>query len=61
MNWLEQAKAIEKDIVAWRRHIHAHAEVGFHVESTAAFVEETLTFFGYTPYRLAEVGVVATV
>lgn len=61
MNWLDEAKVIEKDIVAWRRHIHAHAEVGFCVENTAAFVEEKLKAFGYAPQRLAEVGVVATV
>lgn len=61
MNWLDQAKSIEKDIVAWRRHIHANAEVGFCVENTAAFVEEKLKAFGYAPYRLAKVGVVATV
>lgn len=61
MNWLDEAKVIEKDIIAWRRHIHAHAEVGFCVKNTAAFVEEKLKAFGYAPQRLAEVGVVATV
>ena len=34
------------DIVAWRRHLHAHPELGFAEHTTAAFVAERLRAFG---------------
>ncbi|MER8778926.1 M20 aminoacylase family protein [Mesorhizobium sp. M0977] len=34
------------DIVAWRREIHAHPELGFHEHRTSAFVAERLREFG---------------
>ncbi len=34
------------DIVAWRRHLHAHPELSFEEHETARFVEERLREFG---------------
>ncbi len=34
------------DVVAWRRHLHAHPELGFGEHETAAFVAEKLRSFG---------------
>jgi amidohydrolase len=36
---------IEQQVVAWRRHIHAHPELSFEEVETSRFVEETLRSF----------------
>jgi amidohydrolase len=38
--------ALTPDVVAWRHHIHAHPELGFHEHATARFVAEKLRAFG---------------
>lgn len=57
---LKEAQALQKEIVAWRRYLHAHAETGFDLSQTAAFVEGKLREFGYTPERYGKSGLVAT-
>lgn len=47
MNLLEKAKVYGPDIIAWRRDIHAHPEVGFQLPRTAAKVESLLREFGF--------------
>src|SRR5690348_16208464 len=37
---------LEERMIAWRRHLHAHPELSFHEQETAAFVERTLQSFG---------------
>ncbi len=37
---------LQPDIVAWRRHLHAHPELMYDVHGTAAFVAERLREFG---------------
>jgi amidohydrolase len=37
---------VEQQVVAWRRHIHAHPELSFEEVETSRFVEETLRSFG---------------
>lgn len=37
---------IIRDMVVWRRHLHAHPEFGFEERRTAAFVAERLRSFG---------------
>jgi hippurate hydrolase len=37
---------LQPDIMAWRRHIHAHPELMYDVHGTAAFVAERLREFG---------------
>lgn len=50
------------EIIANRRHLHAHPELSFHEFKTAAFVEEQLKSFGVTKLeRKAETGIVALI
>ncbi|MGX9393720.1 M20 aminoacylase family protein [Nitrobacteraceae bacterium UC4446_H13] len=37
---------LQPDIMAWRRHLHAHPELMYDVQDTAAFVAERLREFG---------------
>lgn len=38
--------ALQSEMTAWRRHLHAHPEFGFEEKRTAAFVAEKLREFG---------------
>lgn len=38
--------ALQSEMTAWRRHLHAHPEFGFEEKQTAAFVAEKLREFG---------------
>ena len=52
--------AVLPDVVAWRRHLHAHPEVSFHERETSAYVFETLQQFqGLQLTRPTETSVVA--
>ncbi len=42
----EAAQAIEADVIAWRRDLHAHPELGLAETRTAAFVAERLRTMG---------------
>jgi len=44
---LQRAQDIYEQLVAWRREIHAHPELGFRETHTAARVAEVLTGLGY--------------
>jgi hippurate hydrolase len=47
------------DLVAWRRDIHAHPELGFEEQRTSALVAEKLAAFGCTVHRgIGRTGVV---
>lgn len=46
---LEKAKAIQEDLLSYRRHIHANPELSFEENKTAEFVVETLKKFGLKP------------
>ncbi|MCO5129908.1 MAG: M20 family metallopeptidase [Xanthobacteraceae bacterium] len=43
---INRIAALQPDIMAWRRHLHAHPELMYDVEGTAAFVAERLREFG---------------
>jgi len=43
---LQEAEAGHEQVVAWRRYLHAHPELSFHEQRTAAYIEETLQSFG---------------
>jgi amidohydrolase len=43
---LDQAKAIHDQLIAWRRDIHMHPELGFQEQRTARFVADTLSEMG---------------
>ncbi len=42
----EEARKLQEELVAWRRHLHQYPEVGLDVPKTAAFVAELLREFG---------------
>ncbi len=52
----------EEDLVAIRRHLHAHPELSLCEEETARFIEERLMDFGIDDVeRIADTGVIAIV
>ena len=61
----ERNPALDRDLLdkltAWRRHLHAHPELGRHEKATSAFVQEKLTELG-VPFTagIGGHGVVAT-
>ncbi|MCD8022901.1 MAG: M20 family metallopeptidase [Lachnospiraceae bacterium] len=58
---LNEAKALESEIVENRRQIHAIAEVGMDLPQTVEFVMTKLKEYGYEPQRCGKAGVSATV
>jgi amidohydrolase len=59
---LAATKNNAEDIIATRRHLHAHPELSFREYETAKFVAEKLRSFGITPTEgVADTGVVALI
>ena len=58
--YLEEAQAMRDEIVAHRRYLHQHAELGFALTETMDYVCRTLRGYGYEP-RLLGGGVTCTV
>lgn len=42
----EQVRAVEKEMIGWRRHIHQNPELSFNEVETSKFIEKTLQSFG---------------
>ena len=59
----EYSFSIEKDLIAWRHHFHAHPELSWKEVKTTAKIAEELKVLGYKDIRVGcndlEVGVVA--
>ncbi|MEM9249186.1 MAG: M20 aminoacylase family protein [Pseudomonadota bacterium] len=55
--------AFAEDMMAWRRHLHAHPELGFACHETARFVDTKLRAFGVDEIHngIAETGIVALI
>ncbi|MEM9755912.1 MAG: amidohydrolase, partial [Pseudomonadota bacterium] len=55
--------ALEVEMTAWRRHLHAHPELGFDCHETARFVSDRLAEFAVDAVheRIAETGIVALI
>lgn len=51
----------ERDVIAWRRHLHMYPELSFPEHQTAHFVEGKLHDFGIETTRPTETSVVGTV
>jgi amidohydrolase len=57
-----RAAAAESDLIAWRRHLHAHPELSNREVETAKFIAEKLRGFGLEPKTgVARTGVVALI
>jgi amidohydrolase len=57
-----RAAAAEADLIAWRRHLHAHPELSNREVETAKFIAEKLRSFGLEPRTgVARTGVVALI
>lgn len=60
MTYLERAKQLEKETLANRRQLHRHAETGFDLPETTAFVLARLCEYGYSPQRVGKAGITCT-
>ncbi len=59
MQLIPRINEFRGDLVAWRRDIHAHPELGFEEQRTSALVAEKLAAFGCTVHRgIGRTGVV---
>lgn len=58
---LNEAKAMESEIIANRRYLHENPECGFDLKNTCRFVMENLTSYGYKPVMLGKSGIAATI
>jgi hippurate hydrolase len=56
---LAQASHLQEKAVSDRRYLHAHAETGFDLDHTLAFVEKELKKMGYEPIHCGKAGLVA--
>jgi amidohydrolase len=57
----DSAKKINGQVIANRRHLHAHPELSFHEYETSAFVKKQLDDIGIAWQAIANTGVVAMV
>lgn len=53
--------AVPPEVVAWRRHLHAHPELSYEEHETAAWVEERLHEFGIETWRPTVTSIVGTI
>ncbi len=59
MGLIDEIVAMQDELTAWRRDIHAHPELGFEENRTADFVAEKLREFGVEVYEgIGKTGVV---
>ncbi len=54
-----EAAELKSDIIAVRRHLHAHAETGFDLRDTLPYVRSELEKMGYEPKPCGRAGLVA--
>lgn len=65
MNLLEKIKSLSiqssAEVVAWRRHLHAHPELSYQEFNTVKYVEAQLKAFGLSPVSLATTGLLVEI
>lgn len=65
MNLLDKIKALAgeytKDVISWRRHLHANPELSYQEYETVKFVEAQLRSFGLSPKPAADTGLLVEV
>ena len=55
----KEAEALQETIVSNRRYLHTHAETGFELNETMAYVKKELEAMGYEPVQCGKAGLVA--
>lgn len=55
---MREAADMKQDINAWREYLHAHAETGFALTETLAYVKSELEKMGYAPKPCGRAGLV---
>ena len=58
MNWLEEAKKIEPEIIAWRRDFHRHPEIGNREYRTTEKIKEILESCGIETRQVLKTGII---
>jgi amidohydrolase len=59
MDFVAEAHAMQEQLVAWRRDLHMHPELGFQEERTSGLVADHLMRLGYRVYTgVAKTGVI---
>ncbi len=56
---LREAEDFQPALIAHRRYLHTHAETGFELKETLAYVEKALREMGYEPQKCGKAGLVA--
>ena len=56
---LKEANLLQETIVSNRRYLHSHAETGFDLKNTLAFVKKELIDMGYKPIECGKAGLIA--
>lgn len=57
---MDEALALQEELVSYRRYLHQHPEIGMEVHHTAQFVIKELKAMGYEPKEISKNGIVAT-
>lgn len=60
MSALQEVRLFSDEMTAWRRHLHAHPELGYQEFQTADFITEKLKSWDIPFERVTETGIVAT-
>ena len=55
----KEAAEMQEMLVSTRRYLHTHAETGFDLKETVAFVKKELQSMGYEPIQCGKAGLVA--
>lgn len=58
---VSEAKAIENELIAHRRHLHQNPELGFDLPETTAYVMQQLREYGYAPKAVGKAGISAVI
>ena len=58
---LQEAKNLQEELTAHRRYLHEHAETGFDLPKTTAYIQAQLKEMGYIPQKCGKAGIVVTV
>lgn len=61
IDFLEEAKAIKKELVAWRRDFHENPELGFEEWRTSGVIKEFLKIEGIPYTEVAKTGICAVI